>query len=60
MLRFLCLLVPLLLSACSGSDSPAARQSSPAVEALKDARSVEAATDVANRAREDGVKAAQP
>lgn len=60
MLRLLLLLLPLPLSACSSAEPPAARQASPAVEALKDARSVEASTDAATRAREDAVKAIQP
>jgi hypothetical protein len=60
MLRFLFLLFPLLFSACSSADPPAARQASPYVDALKDARSVESATEDATRAREDAVKAIQP
>ncbi len=62
-MRRLIVLLPLaLLSACSSADPapPASSSSSPVVDALKDARSVGAASDDATRAREAAIKAAQP
>ena len=54
------LLLSLLLGACSAAQPHRARQGSPYVEVIKDARSLDAATEAANRAREQAVNAAQP
>jgi hypothetical protein len=62
-MRALILLMPMvLLSACSPADpsAPAARSTSPYVDALRDARSVGAASDASTRAREAAIQAAQP
>ena len=59
-LGFSLLFLPLLLGACAASDVPEARQPSPYVDALKDARNVGAATDGATRDLERAIKAVQP
>ena len=59
-MNYLGLLLALVLAACSGARPPAARQPSPYVDAIKDARSVEASTQAATRAREAAVNAVQP